>query len=110
MSDPKPPQVDVGSMMNGMRSRLESDQTDGKLAGLTVERLEKAVAHPEARAVISELMAREASVVNVGDPAPDFALPWLGDSRPRDRAAGETMTLSDHFGKRPVALVFGSYT
>ncbi|MDJ0849314.1 MAG: hypothetical protein QNK04_13145 [Myxococcota bacterium] len=107
MSDPKTPQVDVGSMMDGMRGQLESDEADGRLAGLTVDRLEKAVSHPEAKAVISELMAREPAVVGQGDRAPDFTLPWLSGSHPGDR---DTMTLSDHFGKRPVALVFGSYT
>ena len=107
MSVPEDPPIDVGSMMEGMRFRLESDEAEGRLAGLTVERLEKAVSHPEAQAVIREMMARESSVVNVGDPAPDFTLPWLTDLHPGD---GDTMTLSDHFGRRPVALVFGSYT
>ncbi len=108
MSEPKTPQVDVGSMMDGMRSQLEADQAEGKLAGLTVDRLEKAVSHPEARAVISKLMAREAGAAKEGEPAPDFTLPWLTGSHPGGES--DTMTLSDHFGKRPVALVFGSYT
>lgn len=107
MSDPKDPGVDVGSLMEGMRSRLEADQSDGRLAGLTVDRLEKAVSHPEAQAVINELMAREPDVVNQGDPAPDFSLPWLTGPR---SGTGATLRLSDHFGKRPVALIFGSYT
>ena len=39
-----------------------------------------------------------------GDPAPDFTL------RLMDGAENETVTLSDYRGKRPVALIFGSYT
>ena len=104
MTDPKTPKTDVGSMMEGMRSQLEADQADGKLAGLTVDRLAKAVSHPKAQAVISALMALEPTVVEQGEPAPDFSLPFL-----QGGAEGEKLTLSDHFGKRPVALIFGSY-
>ena len=39
-----------------------------------------------------------------GDAAPDFTL------RLMDGNEGETVTLSDYAGKRPVALIFGSYT
>ncbi|RMG18577.1 MAG: hypothetical protein D6731_01710 [Planctomycetota bacterium] len=43
----------------------------------------------------------------VGAPAPDFVLRRLGqDGSPGD----ERVRLSAHFGQRPVALVFGSYT
>jgi hypothetical protein len=45
--------------------------------------------------------------VQEGDAAPDFTLPWL-ETVPV--GAGEFLTLSSHFGKRPVALIFGSYT
>jgi len=38
----------------------------------------------------------------VGDIAPDFTL--------QDVTGTETVTLSDFRGKKPVALVFGSYT
>jgi len=38
----------------------------------------------------------------VGDEAPDFTL--------RERASDAVVTLSSFEGKRPVALVFGSYT
>ena len=44
--------------------------------------------------------------VKVGAPAPNFSLPWLSPAPD----GSERVTLSDHFGKRPVALVFGSYT
>jgi hypothetical protein len=105
MSDSK--DANAGSIMEGMRSQLEADQADGKLAGTSVERLEKAISHPKAQAVIQELMALEEQVVKQGDPAPDFTLPWLQGSTAK---SSDRLTLSDHFGKRPVALIFGSYT
>jgi hypothetical protein len=37
-----------------------------------------------------------------GDPAPDFSLPLRG--------GGSVVRLSDFQGKKPVALIFGSYT
>jgi hypothetical protein len=45
-----------------------------------------------------------------GDPAADFTLPRLATAEPAGDPADQAMTLSDHFGIRPVALVFGSYT
>ena len=44
----------------------------------------------------------DAKAPKVGDVAPDFTL--------SDISGQETITLSDFRGKRPVALVFGSYT
>ena len=38
-----------------------------------------------------------------GDPAPDFDLPLASDMK-------RTVKLSSHAGKKPVALIFGSYT
>ncbi|MCH2185279.1 hypothetical protein MK280_05345, partial [Myxococcota bacterium] len=52
-------------------------------------------------------MEIETQSVHEGDAAPDFTLSFLGN--PDDRS-NEKITLSDHFGKRPVALIFGSYT
>ncbi len=46
---------------------------------------------------------REKHAPVVGDAAPDFELPYLGE-------AAKTVRLSDVLRKRPVALVFGSYT
>jgi hypothetical protein len=51
-------------------------------------------------------MEADAHSVAQGEPAPDFTLPWLSDSG----EGGDTLSLSSHFGKRPVALIFGSYT
>jgi hypothetical protein len=47
------------------------------------------------------------AAVRVGDPAPAFRLPRLDATR---RATTEVVHLDDHLGRRPVALIFGSYT
>ncbi|MCH8949645.1 MAG: hypothetical protein IIB87_04635 [Chloroflexi bacterium] len=62
--------------------------------GLTRERWE---------AIQKEILEREARAPNVGDTAADFELPVLGDPE-------RTVRLSSFRDKRPVALVFGSYT
>ena len=98
---------DPKRMMEGMRAQLERDEAEGKLAGLTVADLEDAVSHPKAPEVIAQCMAADAQSVAQGEPAPDFTLPWLPGSAGN---AEPTVTLSSHFGKRPVALIFGSYT
>ncbi len=98
---------DVKKMMEEMRPQLERDESEDRLAGLSVDELAEAVAHPKAAAMIAEIMEAEAASVQEGAPAPDFTLPWLGDG---EAGRGAALTLSDHFGKRPVALIFGSYT
>ena len=45
--------------------------------------------------------------VAVGDPAPAFRLPRLDVRRAETT---EIVDLGDHLGRRPVALIFGSYT
>ena len=62
--------------------------------GLTRERWQQ---------IQEEQQAREAAAPNAGAPAPDFELPRLDDRSPMVR-------LSEFRGKRPVALIFGSYT
>lgn len=104
MSDGKP---DLAAMFEGMREQLERDEAGGKLAGLSVEDLKDAISHPKAPEVIAETMALEATSVQAGEPAPDFSLAWLPGSGDGE---SEGVTLSNHFGQRPVALVFGSYT
>jgi hypothetical protein len=99
--------IDVEEVMAGMQERLQQDEAEGRLAGLTVEDLRDAVSHPEAPGVITEVMELEAASVQEGDPAPDFSLARLG-SNGEDES--ERMTLSEHCGKSPVALIFGSYT
>jgi len=65
-----------------------------KRLGLSRERFE---------AIQKDHAEREERAPNVGDVAPAFTLPTLGD---RD----ETISLSDFRGKRAVGLIFGSYT
>ena len=100
-------QPDPKAMMEAMRARLERDQAEGKLAGINVADLADAMAHPKAGEVIAETMSAEAASVKPGQPAPDFTLPWLAGS---GTGRGPALSLSSHFGKRPVALIFGSYT
>jgi hypothetical protein len=47
-------------------------------------------------------MSARAGHLQVGDTAPDFALPVLKGDR--------TVTLSNEYRQKPVVLVFGSYT
>ena len=47
-------------------------------------------------------MSARAGTLSVGDQAPDFTLPSL--------KSDATVTLSSEYAKRPVVLVFGSYT
>ena len=99
--------IDVNAMMEGMRAELERDEASGDLVGLSVADLADAISHPKAAEAIAEIQAVAAGSVQVGEPAPDLSLPWLS---PSDRDRGERLTLSSHRGKRPVALIFGSYT
>lgn len=46
----------------------------------------------------------------VGDSAFDFSLPVLDVRSGALRNTGRTASLSSHRGRRPVALVFGSYS
>ena len=99
--------LDVKQLMEGIRAQLAAEQGEEQLEGLSLDDLADAVAHPKAPAMIAEMMEAEASSVQEGDRAPDFSLPWLPGS---GEGRGPAMTLSDHFGKRPVALILGSYT
>ena len=96
-------EIDVDAMIEGVRAQLEAQGSD--LQGLSLEDLRKAMSHPKAAEQVATLMALEAVSAQTGDPAPDFTLPRLGGPK-----AGEVVTLSAHFGDRPVALIFGSYT
>jgi hypothetical protein len=98
---------EVQQMLEAMRGQLERDEAAGEMAGIDVSALAAAVSHPKAPDVIGRIMELEATSVQEGDAAPDFTLPWL-ETVPV--GAGEFLKLSSHFGKRPVALIFGSYT
>ncbi|MFQ5418067.1 MAG: hypothetical protein ACE5FL_13625 [Myxococcota bacterium] len=90
-----------------MMKWLESRGSEHALEGMNTDDLIEAAKHPRAPEVMAEIASAEAHSVKQGDPAPDFTLPRL--PRPGRRDPG-SVTLSSHFGDRPVALVFGSYT
>ena len=54
-------------------------------------------------AIQKEILEREARAPNGGDTAADFGLPVLGDTE-------RMVRLSSFRDKRPVAIIFGSYT
>jgi len=57
--------------------------------------------------------SRSEKLPAAGDPAPELALRLLAGSNAPDHAqpdAGGRVRLADHRGKRPVVLIFGSYT
>ena len=101
------PEADLRAIFESLREQLEKDEAEGRLAGVTVADLKEAIAHPLAPAIVGESMAAEASSVQPGEPAADFTLPWLPGTAPDE---SPTFTLSSRFGRRPVALIFGSYT
>ena len=94
-------------MIAGMLRNLEANNV--QMDGLTMDDLRDAMSHPKAAELLAEWMPHEAASVQAGEPAPDFSLPFL-PGHATHATEGETMTLSSHFGKRPVGLIFGSYT
>lgn len=98
----KPDLEAVARMRDAMLESLSGIEMDR----LSLDDLRDAMHRPGALETAAELMALEPQSVQQGEPAPDFDLPRLG----AERAAGETVSLSRHFGDRPVALIFGSYT
>lgn len=97
---------DLEKLFEAVITQLDAEPGGPKLAALDRKELMEAVSHPLAASEIQRGMALEATSVQEGEPAFDFTLPRL---QPGGEAGG-AVTLSDHFGKRPVALVFGSYT
>jgi len=62
-----------------------------------------AAMEPERRTTMMQFLAeRETLAPEIGSDAPDFKLPRLGSSR--------QVQLSSFRGRKPVALIFGSYT
>lgn len=93
---------DVKTMIDVVRTRMSEqgiDWSEEQMQGLT-----DALSHPEAAATIEQSFAREAGSVEQGQQAPDFALKLLHDPKLAP------VQLSSHWGRRPVALIFGSYT
>ena len=63
--------IEVQKMMEAMRPQLERDESEDRLAGLSVDELAEAVSHPKAAAMIAEIMEAEAASVQEGAPAPE---------------------------------------
>ena len=82
-----------------------SEEAARNIPGITEEDARAAMEYRGAAAEIERLISADQGSVREGARAPDFEL-----ARLRDPNAGERVKLSDSFGKRPVALVFGSYT
>jgi len=90
---------------SGGKTSETAHKAAAEIAGMDPDDIRAAIEHPAAAREIKRLRGLESSCVVGGEEAPDFELPRL------EQAAGtECVRLSDHFGKRPVALVFGSYT
>lgn len=106
---------DLGGARARMRMRMVSrtldHDRDGVIRVADIERL-LAGLDRDGNGVIekAELPSRrrsarppESQLPRRGDPAPDFNLPYPGDRK-------GTVRLSSFQGKKPVALIFGSYT
>ena len=101
-------QSESPGVVDEMFERLIESGEGGKMAGLDMDRLKAAMSAPGAAEVVAEIQKLGAdSQAGVGQPAPDFELPYLPG---QGAAEGETIRLSERFVNRPVALVFGSYT
>ncbi len=100
-------EFDLEQLFKSVREQLEADPAGAKDAGVAPENLARALAHPLARAELERSAPIEFASVAEGEPAPDFTLARLSETN--GGQAGH-VTLADHFGKRPVALIFGSYT
>jgi hypothetical protein len=76
--------------------------------GMVVSRMRHGLAPEDSPLTLKDVMASadyrdlRTPSVSEGDPAPDFELPTLD--------GGETVRLASLLERRPVALVFGSYT
>jgi hypothetical protein len=100
-------EVDMKELLKGVADQMAADPDGARDSRILPEDLAKALAHPQAMGELQRLLGVDADSVAEGAPAPDFTLARLGGVSPGD---AEHVTLSDHFGRRPVALIFGSYT
>ncbi len=92
------------TMITRMLKSLEEGGVE--MDGLELDDLKDAMSHPKAPEILAKWMPHEATSVKQGESAPDFTLSYL----PGYGVKGQSMTLSSHVGKRPVGLIFGSYT
>ena len=65
---------------------------------------------PEDLFADEDFRALRTAELSVGDAAADFELPLHDFSDGTPRETGQTFHLLERAGKRPVALIFGSYT
>jgi hypothetical protein len=88
--------MSLDNFMELLRKNLSAKDFGGMMAFV-------AAMPPERRTAMMQFLAeRETLAPAVGADAPDFDLPQLG--------ATERVRLSDFRGRKPVALIFGSYT
>jgi len=88
--------MSMDTFMNLLRKHL-SEKDFNRMVAFT------SAMEPERRAVTMKFIAeRETQGPAIGSNAPDFKLPRL--------EGGELVQLSSFNGKKPVALIFGSYT
>ena len=105
---PGNPSTEASSMVDAMLDNLVTSGEADQMAGLDIDRLRAAMSAPGAVETVAAIQALGAdSQAGVGQPAPDFELPYLPG---QGKADGETVRLSERFANRPVALIFGSYT
>ncbi len=97
----------VAKMRDDMMARLEAGNEGEDMEGLSIERLRNAMYRPGALETMAEMLSSGTGAADEGMDAPDFELPYM---RGHGGQEGETFLLSEHFGKGPVALIFGSYT
>ncbi len=88
--------MSLDTFMELLRKNLSEKDFAGMMAFV-------AAMPPERRTAMMQFLAeRETLAPAVGADAPDFELPQLGGA--------ERVRLSDFRGRKPVALIFGSYT
>ena len=96
---------EVRSEYRAIISELHSELKAAAGSGTSIKKLwdsRKAVVSAEVREAVESVIARDELGPKVGEPAVDFDLKRMGSQ--------ERVRLSSFKGRRPVALVFGSYT
>ena len=100
-------EIDPAQMLENIKAQMDADPAGTQDSRISPEKLAEAMAHPKAAEEIQRVMVIEANSVAEGEPAPEFSLARLNAAPDVGTAP---VTLSDPFGRRPVALIFGSYT
>lgn len=88
-------------IIDGMRKVLKASPV-GTVSIKELWELQRHDVPPDVRNAIDAVVARDEMGPRVGQPVVDFSLKRMGSE--------ERVQLSSFRGKRPVALVFGSYT